>query len=230
MEIHTDQGRNFESDLFQEVCHLLDIHKTRTAPYHPSSNGLVERFNQTLARLIRCYVDDNQGDWDLHLPLLTAAYRSMEHPATGYTPNFLMLGREVHTPVEMLFPNTLICRKDPETIPDYVDELKQKLTETYHTVRANLKRAAKHQKRNYDTRVTEHLYHPGDVVNKRNPRKKKLELPWFGPFVVLKKLGGTLYQVSNKRKAQVVHHDALKPYEVTPVPAWVKKMKQKLMK
>ena len=230
LEIHTDQGRNFESDLFQEVCHLLDIHKTRTAPYHPSSNGLVERFNQTLARLIRCYVDDNQGDWDLHLPLLTAAYRSMEHPATGYTPNFLMLGREVHTPVEMLFPNTLICRKDPETIPDYVDELKQKLTETYHTVRANLKRAAKHQKRNYDTRVTEHLYHPGDVVYKRNPRKKKLELPWFGPFVVLKKLGGTLYQVSNKRKAQVVHHDALKPYEVTPVPAWVKKMKQKLMK
>ena len=47
--LHTDQGRNFESALFKEVCLLLGVHKTRTTPYyHPQSDGLVERFNRTL--------------------------------------------------------------------------------------------------------------------------------------------------------------------------------------
>lgn len=44
--IHTDQGRNFGSTLFRELCHLLNIHKTRTSPYHPQSNGMIERFKQ----------------------------------------------------------------------------------------------------------------------------------------------------------------------------------------
>ena len=44
-QIHTDQGREFESELFSELCKLLGIEKTRTTPYRPQSDGLVERFN-----------------------------------------------------------------------------------------------------------------------------------------------------------------------------------------
>ena len=51
--IHSDQGKNFDSQLFKETCQLLGIHKTRTTPYHPQSDGLVERFNQTLKTLLR---------------------------------------------------------------------------------------------------------------------------------------------------------------------------------
>ena len=46
-QLHSDQGRQFESELLAEVCKLLHIHKTRTTPYHPQSDGLVERFNRT---------------------------------------------------------------------------------------------------------------------------------------------------------------------------------------
>jgi len=46
LETHTDQGRNFEIDLFKEIYDLLEIKKTRNTPHHPSSNGLIERFNQ----------------------------------------------------------------------------------------------------------------------------------------------------------------------------------------
>ena len=44
--IHTDQGRQFESEMFQGLCEVLQIQKTCTAPYHPQSNGQVERANK----------------------------------------------------------------------------------------------------------------------------------------------------------------------------------------
>ena len=47
-DLHSDQGRNYESQLFKEVCELLEVNKTRSSPYHPQSNGMIERFNRTL--------------------------------------------------------------------------------------------------------------------------------------------------------------------------------------
>lgn len=101
LELHMDQGRNFESALFKNICQLFQISKTRTTPYHPASNGQVERFNCTLLQMIRCYADQTQKNWDEHLPLLTAACHSAQHSSTGFTPNMLMLGREVHQPQDM---------------------------------------------------------------------------------------------------------------------------------
>ena len=60
LEIHMNQLRNFQSDLFQELCRLLGITKIRSSPYHPASNGLVERFNQTLAKMIWSYVHEQE--------------------------------------------------------------------------------------------------------------------------------------------------------------------------
>lgn len=51
-QIVTDQDRNCESHLFKAICELLRIHKTRTTPYRPSSNGQVERFNRTLMNAV----------------------------------------------------------------------------------------------------------------------------------------------------------------------------------
>ena len=55
--IHSDQGRQFESDLFTALCTLLEVTKTRTTGYHPSGNGQVERYNRTLMSLIRAHLD-----------------------------------------------------------------------------------------------------------------------------------------------------------------------------
>ncbi len=82
LEIHSDQSRNYEANLFKEMCQLLDIHKTRTSPYHPQSNGITEKYNQVLVNMISAYVKKNQKDRDINLPLLTAAYRTCEHSST----------------------------------------------------------------------------------------------------------------------------------------------------
>ena len=228
LEIHSDQGRAFESVLFQQVCELLEIEKTRSAPYRPSSNGLVERFNGTLGKMLRCFAVNNPTEWDVYLPALTAAYRSTIHPATGYTPNMLMFGREVNLPIELLFPLPA-----PAEIPDvhaYVANLKLRLEECYTRAREHLKSTSQRQKRDYDTRVLTHTYVPGDYVYRRNPIKKKLEAKWEGPYVILKSFSSAIYQVTGKKKTLILHHDTLKPYTAAFVPSWAEKIRARLQK
>ena len=61
--LHTDQGRNFESSLIKELCRTLGINKTRTLPYHPQSDGMVERFNRTLLNMLSITTDENVQNW-----------------------------------------------------------------------------------------------------------------------------------------------------------------------
>jgi hypothetical protein len=75
-------------------------------------------------RVIRAYLKGEQNDWDLHLGCLTSAYRSSESESTGLTPNMLMLGREVRTPLELLFG----CREEVfVSYGDYVAGLRTRL-------------------------------------------------------------------------------------------------------
>ena len=75
-KIHSDQGRDFESHLFTEMCRLLDIEKTKTCPYRPQSNGMIERFNGSVAQMLATFIKGNRKTWDAHLPFLMLAYRS----------------------------------------------------------------------------------------------------------------------------------------------------------
>ena len=70
-QLHSAQGRNFESQVFTEMCKLLGIKKTRTAPLHPQSDGMVERYNRTLEHQMAMFVNENQKDWDRHNPSIT---------------------------------------------------------------------------------------------------------------------------------------------------------------
>lgn len=132
LEIFTDQGHNFESELFAEVCRLLQVAKTWTTPYHPSSNGQVESFKRTLLGMVRCYADENQRNWDEYLLLLTAAYRSSPHACTGFTPNRMMLGREVHQThdVSLGVTDVNVTRKSPVEFVENLEEQNKNKSDT----------------------------------------------------------------------------------------------------
>ena len=65
-----DQGTNFMSQLLKELYNLLHIRPIRTSPYHPQTDGSVERFSKTLKSLLRKFVKKQGHDWDMLLPYL----------------------------------------------------------------------------------------------------------------------------------------------------------------
>ena len=101
LELHSDQGTQFKSKLFLEICELLGIHKTCTTPFRPQSDGQSKR-NIRTPRENDCNGNGQTGRMDEHLPFISMAYRSNPHESTGFTPNFMMHGQELSMPVDVM--------------------------------------------------------------------------------------------------------------------------------
>ena len=100
--LHSDQGRNFESQTIKELCQLAGIQKSRTTPYHPMGNGITERFNSTLLNMMGTLEPVKKLDWKSHIGPLVHAYNCTKHDTTGYAPYFLMFGRHPRIPVDLV--------------------------------------------------------------------------------------------------------------------------------
>ena len=148
LEIHTDQGKNFDGKLFTSVFKLLKLTKTRTTPYRPCSNRQVERYNRTLLQLIRCFLSGNQKSQDQHLQQLAGAIRSTVNLRTGFTPNMMMLGREILLPVDLMLG--VDKEKLNTSSAEYVDRLRKMLQKVHTLASEILLSTQMSQKRDYD--------------------------------------------------------------------------------
>ena len=147
LTIHTYQGNNFVGNFLKSVCELLEIRKTQTTPYHPESNGQIERYNRTIVEKIHCLKLKSETDWDIHLPHMTSAIRCLENPSTGFTANRLVSGWEAHKSVHIHFN---LMHKKFVNVGDYVRKLDEVLRETHRISRNNLKGAWRTRKKDYD--------------------------------------------------------------------------------
>ena len=84
--LHSDQGRNFESEGIKELCYIASIDKSMTTPYHPIRNGMSERFSQTLINKIGTLEDDQKADCNSYVPSLVHAYNSTCHESRLLAP------------------------------------------------------------------------------------------------------------------------------------------------
>jgi transposase InsO family protein len=164
--IHTDQGSQFESELFQECCRIWGAEKTRTAPYSPTANGICERGNKTLGSSLRALmIDQEHRQWDLLLPQIMRTIRATPHTTTGETPNYLTLGREVRLPEAISAME--VSTGDNLPIPEYARELQRRLEEAGERLRSQ-----QHQIRMEDTEEPS-LYLVGDQVWLKSFFKKR---------------------------------------------------------
>ena len=115
-EILTDQGTNFTSQLLHEVYQLLHIKPIRMIPYHPQTDGLVERFNGTLKAMLRKTVDEEGRDWNRLLPYLLFAYREVPQASTGFSPFELVYGRHVRGPLDVLKESWEASKRSTESV------------------------------------------------------------------------------------------------------------------
>lgn len=235
LQLHSDQGKCFESKLFQEMCALLDIDKTRTTSMRPQANGTVERFNRTLASMLTMYCNDSQDNWDSYLPQVLMAYRSSSHASTKFSPNKMVFGRDIVLPLQ-----AMIGRPPPETIDNvdgdtYVQTLRDKLVEAHTLGRIHLRKAAVYQKKHYDTKAKRKSFAQGQLVWLHDPSRKigvcsKLRNHWKGPFVITRVLDDLICLVKQgvKQRAKAYHIDRLWPYEGRHIPTWITRESRKL--
>ncbi|KRZ69679.1 Transposon Ty3-G Gag-Pol polyprotein [Trichinella papuae] len=214
--LHSDQGRNFESELVKEVCQLFGVTKTRATVYHPQSDGLVERMNRTLLDMLAKTSIDHPEDWDVYLDRVLLAYRTSVHCTTGTTPSRVLFGRELRLPVDLMYgvPTDAQVRSAGE----YVQHLRRDLERVYEVVRKKAGREQRRQKAWKDRKAYGHVYEPGDQVWMQLPTKTKLGAYWDGPYQVQRKLDWNTYRiekVGGGRERLVVHFDRLKPYHGT---------------
>ena len=203
-----------QSELFRLVCEKFGVDQTRTAPYRPNSDGLVERFNRTLKQMLKIFSAENPKDWDDHLSYLLMAYRASPHKSTGCTPNLLFLQREVACPLDLMVgppPNTLedICPVQ------YIEWIKSAMHLTHEFVYEQLGVAATRQKTYHDHALKPRTYEIGDWVWRFNPPtvNQKLGLGWSGPYLVVNKISTLTYSIQKTDVSPIinVHVDHLKP-------------------
>lgn len=167
--LHSDQGPNFESRVIAELCQLYGCRKTHTTPYHPQGNGGCERFNQTLLNLLRTLDADQQSSWVDHLPSLVQAYNNSKYSTTGFAPSFLMFGRHVRLPVDLLWGTTGVAGAPSTT--EWVNRHHQQLLFAYGTT-DRINGAAEKNKRLYDRTAREAPLLPGERVLVRKNRRQ----------------------------------------------------------
>lgn len=221
--LHSDQGRQFEAEVVQILCRLLSIKKTRTTPYRPQSDGMIERFNRTLIDQLAKTLLTYGGEWDEYVKHVAFAYNTTTHSSTRFTPFFLTHGREARVPADVLLPTRVLDSQMSVSHTEFVTSLLTKLDSAFSGARMHSEAAHDHQKLYHDVGLRHQPYRVGAMVWLHNPVESRMKLAphWKGPYEVVQVMDscgevGLTYRIVNPldigEKAQVVHYNRLRPY------------------
>ena len=136
--VQSEQGSNFMSGIFQQVMHELGITQYKSLPYHPESQGALERFHQTLKNMIRSYCFDTEKDWDEGIHLLLFAVRESVQESLGFSPFELVFGHTVRGPLKLLKEKFLSNDDSSLNLLQYVSDFKDRLSRACEAARTNL--------------------------------------------------------------------------------------------
>ena len=211
----SDQGRNYESNLFREALDLLDCHKVRTSAYHPECDGLSERFNRTYLEMVRSMINESQDNWDEVIPKVCFAYRTAVHATTKMTPFEMLYGRQPKFPGDLVYPPEIpIIELPPES---YAEKQRQQFRLIYEKMEKQREVNIDRFKFNHDRKVRGGEFEIDDHVWVLNSQKKigvcpKLSPKYVGPYQVVEKLNNLNYKVKrvDGKKKVLVHRNRLK--------------------
>lgn len=198
-ELLTDCGSQFVSNLFTEICRLLEISKLKTTPYHPSANGIIERMHKTLKTMISHFISNYNNSWDEILPFALMAYRNSVHEATHETPFFLMFGRDMELPFHLCFRED---RVKYDVSENYVSEMIARMQQAHAKAKICIEknmdmRLQKQQRKRLksELNVGDHVYVNLPAVPGKNVATK-FKPKWDGPYRIIEKKGLLLIKLN----------------------------------
>lgn len=200
LRLTTDQGAQFESDLFAELNKLLGIHKLRTTPYHPQANGMVERWHRTFKSAIKCHANNR---WTETLPTILLGLRSVILENINASPAELVYGTNFRLPYHFFEESKPNLKSNPDTFVERLREVMRNI-KPVPSSNHNKKKIFVHK----DMKTCTHVFVRNDGV------KKSLQPAYEGPFEVISK-HPKYFSIKIKGKPKQISIDRLKPMFTT---------------
>jgi hypothetical protein len=198
LEVVSDNGHSFNGK-FKTCMTQWGIHNLRVAPYHPQSNGLVERCIQTIKRALSGMTGTKPHTWDKMLGWVLLTYRHSQQKSTGFSPYFLLFGREALLPEQLsLITSDLVVNEDTG-LQKYLDELLSTafdLQSTLEKAQDNIALSQDKQRQDYVIRrqsqsrrvAAVQSLEPGALLLAKRPHSQVTGLTqsWRGPYTLLR--------------------------------------------
>ncbi|MCO5554203.1 hypothetical protein L7F22_007731 [Adiantum nelumboides] len=205
LEILSDRGPGFRVDLLDALLENLSIKRVHSTPYYPQCNGLVEKTNGVLCKIITKHVRDRPQDWDKHLTAALWAYKTSFKVSTQFTPYHLVYGQEALLPIEVELGSLRVLAKETTSSKEKLEqrildlqrlELDSEAATDYYITQANKKREQ------FNNKVKEKTLEEGMLVMRYDSRldlshSKKFLQRWEGPYVIFKKFKNGSYRLQN---------------------------------
>ncbi|CAF1211156.1 unnamed protein product [Didymodactylos carnosus] len=199
IEIISDNGTHFTAQLFQDVVKLCGVCHIRSTPYHPQTNGNVERLNATLKDTIAALSNAKRTDWDQQVSKVIAAYNSTTHATTKITPFELMHGRPCRLLFDLSEPLTSVVQPQ-----EYLHKLHQYLVQAKQMVRDNIQHQQHQMKMRYDQNRRNPKYNIGDWVYIWNRGiNQKFSPKYIGPYQIIRNNGNLTYQIQHPHTSTI---------------------------
>jgi len=222
----SDNGTEFENRLWAQITQLLQIKHNMITPYNPRANGLAENHMRTLKDAISIYCDETQEDWDDHLRGVTMSYNTTVNSQTGFTPFYMMFGREARLPTEVWQRQFIKSRGILQAVQDLV----LSLVRVWDIVSS--KKPEEVKKMQQGQRPIRHLkfaeYEEGEyamicvvpkstaiewIDDKYRRVSQKLQLRYAGPYLIVKRISPVVYVLKIDGSERIFHAVNMKPYK-----------------
>ena len=225
LEILCDRGPGFRADLVGELMQKLKIQHQHSTPYYPQCNGLVEKVNGIICKILTKQVHARRQDWDKHLNGALWAYRTSFKTTLGYTPFHLVYGKEALLPIEVKLTSLRILGSQvgsqKEKVHQRIMDLERLQLDREEAINHYSQEAEKRREK-FNKKLASKNINKGSLVlrydNRFDTRKDgKFLFRWEGPFLVTKKFKNGSYRlqdIDGKVHRTRTNGWRLKPYHI----------------
>jgi len=219
VQVLSDQGRNFEAELFKQMLILIGSHKLRSSTYHAPGNGGTERVNKTIKPCLAKFVNILHNDWDTYLQMAISSYNNSKHATIGMSPYEALFGRPPVLVADIILNNDLPPNTKVRDISEFVAGIKKNALKLNEVLNERTAAAKEIQKTQYDKSMrAKTVYRLKDLVMLNNCRRepglsKAFTEKFTGPYRIVKFIGDLNYVVESLSGVEsTVHYNRMYPY------------------